>query len=271
MGRYNGIVLCCDIDCTFIDDKMQIPKANLDALSYFRSEGGKFTVCSGRTLQGAKYYLDRLKTDVPMICQNGSAIYDLETEKFLWLDPLSESIKELITFVEERFPDMGIEIMTPRRIYYYRESYGTYLHQKNEELTVIKEDFRKIPFPWAKVVFADRPENIDVLQTFLEKTEFYTQFKLIRSHTIFYEVVNKTTNKGVALEKLRRLLNLDYKNIFVAGDNENDIDMLCSPAFSFAPSNAASSAKSASNIVLESDNNKGILPEMLKYIDNRLQ
>ena len=271
MGKYTGLVLCCDIDGTFIDDNVQIPQANLDALRYFRSEGGKFTVCTGRTLSGAMFYLEKLKTDTPMVCQNGSAIYNQKTDEFLWLNPLPEKAYELIEYVENRFPHMGIEVITPREIYFYRESHATYLHQTNEDLPVIlTDDYKKIAFPWAKIVFADMPEKVDEFQAFMEKTKYNGEFKLIRSHTIFYEAVNKTTNKGVALEKFRELMNLDYEKIIVAGDNDNDIEMLRSPALSFAPANAFENARNAADIVLKSDNNAGILPEMLEYINKSL-
>ena len=190
MGKYSGIVLLCDIDGTFIDTDMKIPRANLDALEYFRREGGTFSVCTGRTLQGANFYLERIKADIPIICQNGSAIYDTATGKYIWVDPLPKEAENLIAFVEEKFPEMGIEIITPHHIYYYRESYGTYLHQQNEDLFVEREDYRNITSPWLKIVFADYPENIDEFKTFMEKSDFYHEYKLIRSYNIFYEPKN---------------------------------------------------------------------------------
>ena len=104
------------------------------------------------------------------------------------------------------------------------------------------------------------------MQAELEKTMFNDEYKLVRSHTIFYEVIEKTTDKGVALSELCRIMGYDYKNIIVAGDNDNDVDMLRSPAWSFAPANASERAKAAADVVLTIDNNAGILPEILNYI-----
>lgn len=267
MGKYTGIIILCDIDGTLIDNNMKIPRSNLDALEYFRSEGGTFSVCTGRTLQGANFYLERLKADIPIICQNGSAIYDMETEKYIWVDPLPKEAENLVAFVEENFPEMGIEIITPHHIYFYRESYATYLHQTNENLSVENEDYHNITSPWLKIVFADYPEKIDAFKAFMEQTDFNKEYKLIRSYNIFYEAVNKTTSKGVALEKFCEMQGLDYKNIIVAGDNDNDIEMLKSPALSFAPSSAENSAKKAADITLKSSNNQGVLPEILEEID----
>lgn len=270
MGKYDGLILCSDIDYTLIDDDMQIPPVNLEALECFRAEGGKFTASTGRTLQGAMFYLDRLKTDVPMICQNGSAIYDQKTDKYIWLNPLNDGVQELVEYVKRNYPAAGIEIITPRGIYYHRENHATYLHQTNEDLSVIQiDDYSKIKEPWVKIVFADMPDKIDIMQAELEKTVFNEKYKLVRSHTIFYEAIEKNTNKGVALSELCKIMGYDYKNIIVAGDNDNDVDMLRSPALSFAPANALDRAKAAADVVLTIDNNAGILPEILNYIDKK--
>ncbi|MBQ1272136.1 MAG: HAD hydrolase family protein, partial [Clostridia bacterium] len=47
MGRFDGILICSDVDGTLAEGK-NIPEKNLEALRYFQSEGGLFTLATGR-------------------------------------------------------------------------------------------------------------------------------------------------------------------------------------------------------------------------------
>ena len=47
-GKFSGILLCSDLDGTLTSDGRTISDSNLDAIRYFESEGGYFTIVSGR-------------------------------------------------------------------------------------------------------------------------------------------------------------------------------------------------------------------------------
>ena len=85
MGKFTGLLLASDYDntLTYTEEALRlcqpmppVPDANQEAIRYFMSEGGIFSVATGR----AKPAFERVAADVPMngptILFNGAAIYD---------------------------------------------------------------------------------------------------------------------------------------------------------------------------------------------------
>ena len=48
MGKFDGVLICSDIDGTLTDSCGKISTENCRAIEYFQSEGGMFTVSTGR-------------------------------------------------------------------------------------------------------------------------------------------------------------------------------------------------------------------------------
>ena len=48
MGKFDGVLLVSDFDDTFLGSDRTVPVRNYRALEYFLSEGGYFTIATGR-------------------------------------------------------------------------------------------------------------------------------------------------------------------------------------------------------------------------------
>lgn len=263
MGRFKGKLICCDIDGTLINDDMLIPKNNLNAIEYFRKEGGLFTVATGRTIFGAAMYLDEIKPDTPIICQNGGAVYDYYKKQNLWYSSLPDSARKVVEYVEGKFPFVGIEILTRDTVYYSRGNYYTTLHKTQEFFEAINKNWRDIDEPWTKVLFAQSPEESDVLQADLENHSFYSDYRIMRSAPIYYEFIEKNSNKWQAIKILSDIKGHDISSIITVGDNDNDDTMLAGANLSFAPISASKTAKDNAKTILKSSNNQGIIEEII--------
>ena len=57
MGKFDGILLCTDLDDTLLTTDKRVSDENSKAIEYFKSEGGLFTFATGRVPQGAKLHL----------------------------------------------------------------------------------------------------------------------------------------------------------------------------------------------------------------------
>ena len=57
MGKFDGILLCTDLDDTLLTTDKRVSDENSKAIEYFKSEGGLFTFATGRVPQGAKLML----------------------------------------------------------------------------------------------------------------------------------------------------------------------------------------------------------------------
>ena len=118
MKKFDGMLFVTDLDGTLIDDSGNISKENLDAIEYFKSEGGKFTFITGRLPFGARRIYEIVKPNAPCGCINGGGIYDYEREKFLWSMELSKSVLDMVEYVDINLPPMGIEVNLHEKIYF---------------------------------------------------------------------------------------------------------------------------------------------------------
>ncbi|MBQ3226919.1 MAG: HAD hydrolase family protein, partial [Clostridia bacterium] len=48
MGKFDGVLICTDLDGTLLKKDKTISEENLKAIEYFKREGGFFTIVTGR-------------------------------------------------------------------------------------------------------------------------------------------------------------------------------------------------------------------------------
>lgn len=266
MREFEGFLICSDLDNTFIDDNLKIPKANLEALKRLRAGGGGFTLATGRTNVGMKLYMDTIKPDTPVVCQNGGAIYDSRANEYVWTYELSKSSAKVLEYIMEKYEGVGIEVMTTLGVYCPQQNATTRKHAADEHFVFTEKPVCDIRETWLKAVFADYPPVIDKVQAELERSEYIKEFTMSRSTPVYYELFAKNTNKANAVLQLSKLTNTPLDKIAVIGDNDNDAEMLALPCLSFCPPNSSERAKKSADRVLKASNNDGILPEVLELV-----
>ena len=67
MGKFDGVLLCTDFDDTFCCPGQDIPPANLEAVEYFKSQGGRFTVVTGRAPHAFASVMPLVPVNAPVI------------------------------------------------------------------------------------------------------------------------------------------------------------------------------------------------------------
>ncbi len=269
MGKFEGFLICSDIDGTLIDDNFKIPQANLDAIDYFKSEGGLFTLATGRTPQGAHLYIDALKPNAPVVCQNGAGIFDYSAMKYLYTNCVGHESREVIEYVTTKFPGCGVEVVCENAIYFIKENEFTTKHMTDEKFEVVRKNYKQIEENWIKLLIAEEKEGADDIQKDLENTPFNEKYKLVRSYPTYYEVLEKTANKGNAVKKLSEILKTDKNKTIVIGDNDNDSEMLLAMPNSFAVENASPYAKECAAYTIKTTNNEGVIAELVEIIENK--
>ena len=70
MKKFEGILICTDLDGTLINSSGNISQENLDAIEYFKANGGLFTFVSGRMPYFASDIYNAIKPNAPFGCIN---------------------------------------------------------------------------------------------------------------------------------------------------------------------------------------------------------
>lgn len=259
MKKFENILFCTDLDGTLLNDEKQISRENLDAIEYFKSEGGKFTFITGRPPIISFDTYNKVKPNVPFGCFNGGGLYDGKRGELIWSVLLPEGAAELVDFVDKNFPKIGIQINTDKELFYQKESDGTVKFREITNTVYKYGDFKTIKEPIVKVLFASTDANLmDKLSNELPKHPKAANFDFIRSELILFEILPKNVSKGNVLKKLADYLNIDMKNTIAIGDYNNDISMLKAAGVGVAVGNAIPEAKAAADIITVTNNEHAI-------------
>ncbi len=254
MQKFKGILICSDLDGTLLSSDRTISDENLKAIEYFKSEGGSFTIISGRVPTTAAAICEIVKPNAPIGCFNGGGIYDHRKQKYAWIETLPGEALELVKYVEENMPEVGIQINTAKTIYICKDNPAMFLFRDYPTVTCRYNDIND---PIVKVVFADfDAEKISRLADMLSSHPLAKNFDFIHSEAALYEILPKNVSKGNALLKLAQIYG--FEKTIAIGDYDNDVSMIQNATVGIAVSNACDAAKAAADIVTVSNDEHAI-------------
>ena len=158
MGIFDGVLICTDLDGTLLRNDKSISKENIDAIEYFKANGGLFTFVTGRMPYYVQDMYNIINPNAPFGCINGGGIYDHRAKEYVWTVNLLRSALELVQYVDERI-DTGIQICTFEKTYFCKENSAMRIFRENTGLPNIICHYSEVTEPIAKVIFGDDDEN----------------------------------------------------------------------------------------------------------------
>src|SRR5574344_448768 len=218
-----------DIDDTLLPRGLfDIPKKSVNAINQLLKKGYCVCLASGRPFNGIKQYLDAFSDGCKYaIVANGAALFDYDGN-----------------LLYEKY-------MTPKDVYYLYNKYTkipgvtVYGYDDKNGLMIFNHDkwidheieVNKIDsiFDFSKKDYSNEKIKIyktmiaseaDVSKNIHLSKEELLRFRPTRSTVNYYEVLLDGASKESMIDYLVRTLNLDEKNVYTFGDNNNDIGML---------------------------------------------
>ena len=254
MGKFDGILICTDLDGTLYRNDKTISKENKEAISYFKQEGGYFTFITGRM---PYYSLDAyyaVEPNVAFGCLNGGALYDGAKKEYVWTCDALPEVMELVRCIDDRFDTMGIQICGFDRSYFLKDNSTMEYFRQVTKVPYVTCGYEGIAEPVAKILLGtDFADDIVELERMLKAHPRSNEFEFIRSERRLFEILPKGINKGMAITKFAEYLNIDIKNTVAVGDYNNDIAMIKTAGVGVAVSNACKEALEAADRVTVSN------------------
>ena len=259
------VALIYDFDGTLADSTGNIPQNVREKIKYFIANGGIFTVCTGRTMQGFHRYAPDI-INAPVLCSNGMMAYDYAKHKTVFADTMKEDAEKLIKAVLGKYPDMCIEL--------YCDNFETFVINPDERTrnhlegqniaysVIISLD--EIDVSLVKLMIGVGEKSAEV-QKLLAGIDL-GKVRPIPSDGAFLEIVSTTSDKGKGLYRLADILSVPHNRVFAVGDGSNDVDMLTDAFLSFVPENAEEKAKKAGDVFVCS-NDDGAVSEAIDIIE----
>lgn len=270
MKKFDGYVLCTDIDGTLLDEFHRIPEINKEAIAYFRENGGKFTFASGRTKPSVERITREIQPDFPVIVSNGCAICDFKNGgKYLWSVPVKENAVELAKRIIKEHPDCGPCIINETGTYFFSPNDVAREYAEIEKLELLTGNFETVEKPWFKLMFCQNEDLTSVLWEQYGNSEYSRELKLVRSGKEYFEFFDISANKGTALKKLSQICGFSLDKTIAIGDNGNDTEMITAVKYGAATGNGEECAKKNATIITV-DNNHGAVADLIYKLDDVL-
>ncbi len=259
MGKFDGILLCTDLDGTLYKNDKTVSEENIRAIEYFKSEGGYFTFVTGRMPYYISDIYDMTKPNAPIGCINGGGLYDYPNKRYIWNCAAADGVLELVSCVEREVPGIGIQVNTFYNTFFCKENDATVRFRARTGLPLLKCDYNEIKEPIAKIHFLSlSEEDIQKAADVLSSHPLSDRFDFIRSEKTIYEILPKGIGKGRSIEKLTEYLGLDPRKTVAVGDYDNDISMIRAAGVGIAVSNASQNTLAAADYITVSNEEHAI-------------
>ncbi len=252
MGRYDDFLLISDFDRTLTSHQDSIPQANLDAIEYFLSEGGVFTVATGRSVPLFRTRAMSVPHNAPPILFNGAVCYDYQRDLPLFCHEMPSSSRELAQDLVAHYPQLRIEVQNLTG-HYPIGAVSDDGYANTQGVCMQRLPIDQIPGPFIKIIlvgpFTPTPEYPDFFRgcsakeeayystIYQELTARYPDYSLVRSAPRIIEINLAGVSKGRAAQELKQ--SLGRKILVCIGDAPNDLSMLQAADLAFIPANAS--------------------------------
>ncbi len=250
MSLFEDVLLSVDSDRTLTAPDSTIPVRNLEAIRYFMENGGTFTVNTGRSIpMSLRNILGIVPHNAPLLLYNGSAAYDETTGQLTRYAPLDLDPGTVLSFLQERFPALNVEVQALDAHYLMRKDAGWEDYCENNGCPWKYAEPGNIPSPFIKFSFyGEFRENTvasmyqateEELRQFDEMTEFMIEhygdkIEIFRACARIADIHAKGASKLNSARQLQR--DLGKKILVCVGDAENDLTMLEGADYTFCPS-----------------------------------
>lgn len=255
MGVFSGCLLACDIDGTLMANG-KINSRNVEKIEYFMSEGGYFSLSTGRTVGAVGPVLSIIKRVSPSVVANGCMIYDYENKKVLDELFLPEDEYYIAKKVLDMGLNVGIEAHSGETILNLNTTQETLDHQEYEWISGEEVTFEEASrYRWNKVVYLfDNDKDLAAVKELIagegSSSRFIDTSAVIGGRKRnYYEQFPAGVSKASELDKLKKMLKIDNGCYFAMGDYYNDLEMIKAADISAVPSETPEDIKAYADFV----------------------
>lgn len=248
--------IATDMDGTLLNSNNEI---HADFYPMFQSLKEKdiiFAAASGRQYYNLLERFKDIKDDMMFIAENGTFV--VYKGKELIVNSLEKNIAKELIEIGRTIPNSYVILCGKNSAYI--ESHDERLIKqtaKYYERYKIVENLTSIDDDILKVTICDFNGSENNSNNYFD--EYRDKVQITVSGEIWLDIVAKGINKGVAINEIQNLLNIDYKETMVFGDYLNDLEMMSSAYHSYAMANAHDTLKKAARFIAKSNDENGVI------------
>lgn len=266
MGKFDGVLLASDYDGTFAIGH-DVAADNLEMLDYFKKEGGRFTIATGRPLQTFRPVRPLVPFNAPVILSNGAMIYDFDRDEPLFRRQLPDVARADMLLMSRLHPELSLEsYYGNNHIYAWNPNPYVLAHLEYTPCASSLCPVEEMPQPWEKAIM-EHDHDILVLYQAELLERWGDRYEVFFSAEHLLEITAKGCTKGAGVLRLADMLGLRRENIYCVGDDQNDLSMLEVSAIPFAPENATPEVKAFPGVQILPRCDSGAIAALIRRLD----
>ncbi len=276
MGKFDNIVIASDMDGTYIARTEEGDRRNRERIEYFKANGGHFTFATGRNI---RQLLEAVPdagdiVNLPITCCNGAFLYDLGAKKELsahTVDPYE--LSKMIDAFSAINNELGLgdtwrrKLITCKKKAFIENDIEEYTSPKfKSSMTDIFSMSEWEEYNIYKCVFVGEEASVNAMRPKLDPM-FKDKFTISQANEQYYEYNAFGVSKASMLKEMLKLCFGERKmTLCVAGDYDNDAEMLKIADLACCPENASDAVKSICTKHF-CHHTKGVIADIIDYID----
>lgn len=264
-------VLALDLDGTVLTDEQTINPQVKQAIQK-AAQHCHVIIVTGRHHTAAYPYYAELDLDTPIICCNGTYIYNYEKDSVITHNAISKDNALLFIALAQQQKINLVMYITDAMVYSehqpvaYMKKMEGWARQSNlskppkiYRIKSFSDTVRNTEFIWKFVVEGE----INQLDSLLNDSWVQATFNAEQSWSNRIDFSAKGNTKGNRLEEYISSIGYKSDQVIAVGDNYNDISMLEYAGLGIAMHHADETVKSCADIICTTDNNQNGLAHLI--------
>lgn len=270
--------IVCDLDGTLIKEDDSIDEQTLD---YIHHQDVEFLIATGRDYNMVIDILDKNQLDCDLILNNGAEyrnrkghrlLNPMDNDTFIkvasllhhqgYLQAVHTNNGKYAFYKQEEFWDKHLKLLKtgfykdrpiPKKTFTIKQDYCRDFHYVEMPIDIVKQKLQVLKID-------ARHLNREEVRGIYKQLE-NPLLDISSSYEENIEITASSSQKGKMLEKVIQEKKYSKEEVAVFGDGDNDVSMLESFPYSFAPSKASINAKKAAHFLLTKDCEQGAVYE----------
>lgn len=270
MAKFDNYLIATDLDGTFLGDGEKFVKRNLEAIEYFKANGGLFTAATGRDIYCVEKSIPGLTAlfNAPMITSNGACIYDTVKKSVeCLLEPDKKSTLNAIAALEPIRNKLKVRLSVKDGYIYENES-EIIAYDIPAYLDVIKiarlED--SLNEDWLKICIFGTKQDVAEASRILKMLDA-PELHFVSAYDENVEILAHDATKGKKLSALKNYLGNDKLKIAAIGDYYNDYEMISMADIPATVENGVPELKNIPGVFVAGTNNNGAIADLIEHLE----
>jgi len=263
--KYRLVAL--DLDGTLLGKQLLLRPRVLSAVEKMRARGVQGCIVTGRMYRSALPFVRQLHFTAPVVCYQGAAVIDPQTDEVLQDLPLANA---QALQVNEYARENGLHVQLYANDRYYCEARNRYsdLYAKISGVEPIVVSSLAAQFEFWDATKACIIAEPEVVERHIPHVRALCGVRayVTRSISWFIEVMNPHVDKGRSLQLVARRLEIPMEQVLAVGDSWNDAPLLQAAGFGVAMGSAPNELLRIADAVVADVEHDGVAEALERFV-----